>query len=467
MRFLGSWFRDRISLVIIDEAHKVNFDQDWPSLQKAENRTLRLESIGTRILTYLDETESRIMALSAVASGIDDALAQWVSNNIEATPERTPYRSTRQLIGRLECLPGGRFKVFYDLMDGDDLEFEEGVEGKPFVPTPLPALPPTTSDWSGTQKRFRPYLFWAAMHLAQRHENRQQHAVLISVTQRIGGYAKDFLTLLESDWAGIEKPNFFVPPDISSPEYGVWQNCLKACEDYFSSQSREYRLLQHGVVVHHGKMPGPLARLLVKVIEAGSVRLVLATSTLTEGVNLPFETVLIPNLRRYDEGKKRWVRLTPQEFNNLVGRAGRPGFGTEGQSLVLVGFWDNRQRGDYSYLTGELVKRKLNEAGLAQSPLAELIARIEQLWREISGSTDDREFQHWLETTAPLKEDLESEEKTDLVESLDTLDSVLLSAIVELKQIAHEELSAEEMEARLRRIWQHSYARYAVMGHFL
>lgn len=303
MRFLGSWFRDRISLVIIDEAHRVNFDKKWSSLQKAENRALRLESIGTRILTYLDETESRIMALSAVASGIDDALDQWVSNRTKAEPERASYRSTRQLIGRLECLRDGKFKIFYDLMDGDDLEFEEGVDGKPFVPTPLPLLPSTTSDWSSTQKQYRPYLFWAAMHLAQRDESGQQHAVLISITQRIGGYAEDFLTLLESDWKEVKIPDFFVTPDARSPEYDIWQDCLKACEDYFTDQSREYRLLKQGVIVHHGKMPGPLARLLVEAIEAGIIHLVLATSTLTEGVNLPFETVLIPNLRRYDVEK--------------------------------------------------------------------------------------------------------------------------------------------------------------------
>jgi hypothetical protein len=452
MRFLGAQFRDRISLVIIDEAHRVNFDHDWVNLQRAENRTLRLESIVTRLLSYLRGTGCRFIALSAVASGMDNALAQWINNNPDAVPERTSYRSTRQLIGRLVCLRSGKFRICYDLMDGDDLAFEEGAEGKPFVPAPLPDLPPTTTNWSGTQKRFRPYLFWAALHLAKQDESGQQHAVLISITQRIGGYAKDFLRLLETDWAEQEIPNFFEQPENGTPEYNIWQDCLKACEDYFSSESREYRLLQHGIAVHHGKMPGPLARLLVEVMEAGIIRLALATSTLTEGVNLPFETVLIPDLRRWDQGKGERVRITSQEFLNLVGRAGRPGFGTEGQSLVLVGFWDSSQKNDYFELLGEL--SEISES--VSSPLSSLLVRIEKLWRGISGSEDDKEFQRWLEITAPLEEDSD-----DLIESLDALDSILLSAIVELEQIEHKDLSVDEVEARLRQIWQHSYARYA------
>src|SRR5258708_38401624 len=77
-------------------------------------------------------------------------------------------------------------------------------------------------------------------------------------------------------------------------------------------------------------MPGLMARYLTEVIQERIVHLVLATSTLSEGVNLPFETILIPSLLR------RGNRLSVQEFGNLVGRAGRPGYGTEGTSLVLM-----------------------------------------------------------------------------------------------------------------------------------
>jgi hypothetical protein len=122
-----------------------------------------------------------------------------------------------------------------------------------------------------------------------------------------------------------------------------------------------------------------------------------------------------------------------------------------------VGFWDDTQRDDYHALLQELLARgELHEAVTAQSPLAELIGHLEKIWYRTANSSDDEAFRNWLEVAAPLKE-----EESDLITSIDTLDSILISAIVELEQIASKKLSADEMEDRLRGIWQHTYARYA------
>ncbi len=448
MRFLGPKFRDRISSVVIDEAHSVQFDGKWDDLRRAESRSLRLESLGSRLIAQLDKNDSRVVALSAVAVGMENALAGWVSGQDDATPEKTPYRSTRQLIGHLLCLANGRFEMRYDLLDGANLRFERGSQDTPYIPEPFPSCPASPS-WEGANKQLRPYLFWAAMHLAKQDEKGQQRAVLISVTQGIEGYAKDFLTLLNITWLNLEKPNFFNPP-ANPDKLEIWQNCLKSCEDYFTAESYEYRLLQRGVVVHHGKMPGLMARLLVEVIQERIVHIVLATSTLSEGVNLPFETVLIPDLRR------RGNFYNVREFANLVGRAGRPGFGTEGRSLVLLSA-RSTQATRYFELVNQLQTRGEN----ARSPLAELLTYLEAQWQQILGSEQNAHFLAWLEQTAPLDLNDNSADKTDLIETLDSLDAILLSAIVEIEQIAEDELSLEELETKLHQIWQRSYARYA------
>ncbi len=41
-----------------------------------------------------------------------------------------------------------------------------------------------------------------------------------------------------------------------------WARCLAAAADYFTIESVEYRLLAHGIALHHGKMPGLLAPIL-------------------------------------------------------------------------------------------------------------------------------------------------------------------------------------------------------------
>ncbi|MGK7958614.1 MAG: hypothetical protein AB4063_25645 [Crocosphaera sp.] len=378
-------------------------------------------------------------------------------------------------------MPRRRFKISYDLLDGASLEFDESEEEEepktPFIPNPFSEnYPPagTLENDQSFEKRLRPYLFWAAMNLAAPDNKGQQRAVLISITQQIGGYAEDLLKLLNKQWKDVDKPIFFEPPSDPKKQE-IWQRCLDACEDYFTKKSRKYQLLEKGIVVHHGKMPGLMARLLIEVIDQRIVHLVMATSTLSEGVNLPFETVLIPSLKRYSGD------LSLREFNNLVGRAGRPGFATEGRSLVLLhqgtsttNFKIKQKREKYFSLIEELksTKNNDNEANPI-SPLAKLLSYIKEKWQQISSSNSNTDFLTWLENTA-INEDNNEEfltwlentapidvENNDAVESLDSLDHILLSLIVELEQIEGQELKIDDLEAQLQSIWQRSYAYYA------
>jgi DEAD/DEAH box helicase len=465
IRFLGPLFLARLSLVVLDEAHMVQFDGKEQELRTAESRPLRLESLIARLLVHVPETQSRIIALSAVAAGMESTLAKWITGDKSASPAKTLYRSTRQLIGRLQCKANNAFDIRYDLLDRASLRFSEtGEGGTPFVPAPFPRFPPAPSfAEAGPEKRLRPYLFWAAMHIVAPASGDRLHAVLVSIPQKIGGYAEDLLNLLEGDWADAKVPVVFHPP--SDPgKRDKWQKCLLACEDYFGKSSREYRLLQKGIVVHHGKMPGPMARLLIQLVEEGVVHLILATSTLSEGVNLPFEVVLLPTLRRSND----WI--SARDFANLAGRAGRPGYGTEGRCLVLLPAeltnWSAQQAANYYE---ELIGKLAIASDTATSPtdgssaLAALLLSLRTQWGLLSKSSSESQFLKWLEVTATLTPP--SSRRTgpadDLTETLDSLDSVLLAAIVEIESLAGEALTPAVLEERLGEIWRRCYAHYA------
>src|SRR3546814_15149923 len=77
-------------------------------------------------------------------------------------------------------------------------------------------------------------------------------------------------------------------------------------------------------------MPGLLARRLKTVIDRGYVRVIIATSTLSEGVNIPVNFLLIPSVFRSNG------ELPLQELSNLIGREGRPGVATEGSTIVVL-----------------------------------------------------------------------------------------------------------------------------------
>lgn len=79
----------------------------------------------------------------------------------------------------------------------------------------------------------------------------------------------------------------------------------------FYSSSLDY--LKKGVVVHHGSMPLKMRSIVEDFIKAGLCRICFATSTVEQGINMPFDLVYIDRF----EGSK------PLSIKNLIGRAGR------------------------------------------------------------------------------------------------------------------------------------------------
>ena len=457
LRFLGPLFLNRLRLVVIDEAHTVEFNGRVEELSKGESRPLRLETLGARLLTHISGKDTKVIALSAVAGGIEDSLASWVKGKTSEA-DSSNYRSTRQLIGRLGCLNDRRFDIRYDLLDGASLEFtEQGDADRPFISDPFPAYPSAPKlEQGGPEKKLRPYLFWAAFHLVQSTPASERATVLLFVPTQIGGYAQDLLSLLDGDWSTVVLPKFFEPP-TTAEQVALWERCLNCCADYFTSNSREYRLLEKGIIVHHGGMPRSLSRLLIEAVEQRLVNVVLATSTLNDGVNLPFEVLLVPSLRRGQ------VDVSPREFRNLVGRTGRPGVATEGKTLVLLPNpatdWSSKQAHERYYKIIGSVSFSPDKPGqgyIGVSALAQLLTELERNWEQLPGSNKST-FTSWLDQTCPLNEESAT---NPAVDSLDVLDSVLLSAIVELEQLAEDQITPVEFEGQLKNIWQRTFAHY-------
>jgi len=79
------------------------------------------------------------------------------------------------------------------------------------------------------------------------------------------------------------------------------------------------RLLRKGVVIHHGSVPLEVRFLVEELIRKGYAKICFATSTLAQGVNMPFDVVWLDNMRI--TGNSEEDRAL--SFKNLIGRAGR------------------------------------------------------------------------------------------------------------------------------------------------
>lgn len=83
--------------------------------------------------------------------------------------------------------------------------------------------------------------------------------------------------------------------------------------DKFFYNSDMLEKLGRGIVIHHGSMPLTARLLLERFTQQGFCRICFATSTLEQGINMPFDVVY---LDRFEESKTLSVK-------NLIGRAGR------------------------------------------------------------------------------------------------------------------------------------------------
>lgn len=86
----------------------------------------------------------------------------------------------------------------------------------------------------------------------------------------------------------------------------------------------------NGVGIHFGRLPSMLTSMLEEGFNNGSFPVLVSTSTLLHGVNLPARNLFLCNPK-----KKRDTVLSPLEFWNLAGRAGRLGRDTQGNIFLI------------------------------------------------------------------------------------------------------------------------------------
>jgi ATP-dependent RNA helicase HelY len=91
--------------------------------------------------------------------------------------------------------------------------------------------------------------------------------------------------------------------------------------------------LERGVAAHHAGMLPAFKETVEQLFVRGLVRAVFATETLALGINMPARTVVLERLVKYNG--EAHVDLTPGEYTQLTGRAGRRGIDIEGHAVVL------------------------------------------------------------------------------------------------------------------------------------
>jgi len=148
--------------------------------------------------------------------------------------------------------------------------------------------------------------------------------------------------------------NFTSPEEetIIREEIGIWLESLPQEDRNLQQVHALIKLLPRGLAFHHaGLLPG--LKVLVETLFArGHLRAVFATDTLALGINMPARSVIVGSLSKFDGQEMRL--LTPNEYRQQTGRAGRRGMDVHGAAILLYSPWEQFEPA-FQRITGDLL----------------------------------------------------------------------------------------------------------------
>ncbi|WP_419707305.1 DEAD/DEAH box helicase [Promicromonospora sp. NFX87] len=113
-----------------------------------------------------------------------------------------------------------------------------------------------------------------------------------------------------------ERTTALPPEDLDVLGYWAWSQALA-----------------RGVAAHHAGMLPVFKETVEELFSRGLVKVVFATETLALGINMPARSVVLDKLVKWDGTSH--VPVTPGEYTQLTGRAGRRGIDVEGHAVVV------------------------------------------------------------------------------------------------------------------------------------
>ena len=143
-----------------------------------------------------------------------------------------------------------------------------------------------------------------------------------SVCKAILGKSLHYRQLVEE-----QIPSHFVSP--------LSTRSLELAKEWLGEEHIATQALSQGIAPHHGRLPNVVREAIEVDCRAGLYRVIVATNTLAQGVNLPVRTVIMHSTWRADEDGER-SRIPVRDYWNIAGRAGRAGMETEGLVIHIT-----------------------------------------------------------------------------------------------------------------------------------
>jgi replicative superfamily II helicase len=316
-------FVKQVSLVIVDEVHLLDSDSRGGTLEAVISRMRRISALEARPL--------RIVALSATMPNIGD-VAKWLNASSE-------------------CV----------------LEFDSSYRPVDLETNVLPYYP-KDNDFFNKYVRLYKAFDLIKDELGDGH----QALIFVSTRQDTQQAAEKLCEIVRKQVPYMLQP--FEALKLQEMRNSIGNSKLKGC-------------LVCGIAFHHAGLSMEDKALIEGGFREGLIRILVSTSTLAWGVNLPARVVVVRDIEMYDPigGNKD---ISAIDLLQMLGRAGRPGYDTMGKGYVIV---PQARAGEYRALLkdGKTIESML-EHGLAEHLNAEVSVGL------VRNAADAPE---WLKTT--------------------------------------------------------------------
>ncbi|VUZ50971.1 unnamed protein product, partial [Hymenolepis diminuta] len=110
---------------------------------------------------------------------------------------------------------------------------------------------------------------------------------------------------------------------------------IEALASTLSDQNLQVTL-PYGIGIHHAGLRDNDRRIVEELFVNQKIQVLIATSTLAWGVNFPAHLVIVKGTEYFDGKTKRYIDYPITDVLQMMGRAGRPQFDTEGKAVVMV-----------------------------------------------------------------------------------------------------------------------------------
>ena len=157
----------------------------------------------------------------------------------------------------------------------------------------------------------------------------------------------------------------------------TYTNELKnGADEVTSVDSNLTKLIERGVAYHHAGLTNRQRQLIERGFREKRIKVLCATPTLAAGVNLPAKRVIIRDLTRWDSSFQSNQPLPVLEIQQMLGRAGRPGFDVDGEGVLIAKNSEQKAQIIETYFEGETepVLSRLGSEPALRTHLLSLIA---------------------------------------------------------------------------------------------